>query len=53
MHSAVRDNFQEMDSKFMILKIKLTPGVHLSLLLGYIHDHTSQTGLLVYITDLR
>ena len=39
-----------MDRIFMILKIKLTTGVHQSLPRGYIHEyvHISQTSLLVY-----
>ena len=39
-----------MDRKFMILKIKLTPVVHLFLPFGYKHvyDHNSQTSILVY-----
>ena len=42
----------QMDRIFMILKTKLTPWVHLSLPLGYIHvhDHNSQTSLLIYIS---
>ena len=46
-----------MDRICMNMKIKLTPGVHLSLPWGCIHvyDHNSQTSLLVYtcIPDLR
>ena len=46
-----------MDRIFMILKLRLTLVIHLSLHLGYIHvyDHHSQTSfkLLVYIPDLR
>ena len=35
----------QRDRIFIIMKIKLTPGVHLSLLCGYRHvcDHDSQT----------
>ena len=44
-----------MDRIFMILKIKLTTGVHLSLPWGYMHVYAlyDQTHLLVYIPDLR
>ena len=46
-----------MDRLFVILKIKLTPGVHRSMLWGYIHvhvyDHNSQTYLRSLVSVYR